>query len=82
MKKHLLSIRKKGLSILLSSVITVSCTVPLCTTAYAEENDYQLANNIQDGTILHCFDWKYSDIMRISQEPVLLQYRSPLLKKT
>ncbi len=62
MKKHLLSIRKKGLSILLSSVITVSCTVPLCTTAYAEENDYQLANNIQDGTILHCFDWKYSDI--------------------
>ncbi len=23
---------------------------------------YGLADNIQDGTILHCFDWKYSDI--------------------
>ncbi len=24
--------------------------------------DYGLADNIQDGTILHCFDWKYTDI--------------------
>ena len=24
--------------------------------------DYGLADNIQDGTILHCFDWKYNDI--------------------
>ena len=24
--------------------------------------DYGLADNIQDGTILHCFDWKYKDI--------------------
>lgn len=23
---------------------------------------YELAENIQEGTILHCFDWKYSDI--------------------
>ncbi len=25
-------------------------------------NDYGLADNIQNGTILHCFDWKYNDI--------------------
>ena len=28
----------------------------------AASSDYGLADNIQDGTILHCFDWKYSDI--------------------
>ena len=31
----------------------------------AEEVDassYGLCDNIQDGTILHCFDWKYSQI--------------------
>ncbi len=25
-------------------------------------NSYGLVDNIQDGTILHCFDWKYNDI--------------------
>jgi len=25
-------------------------------------NDYGLADNCQDGTILHCFNWKFSDI--------------------
>ena len=25
-------------------------------------SDYGLVDNIQDGAILHCFDWKYSDI--------------------
>ena len=28
----------------------------------SEAGSYGLANNIQDGVILHCFDWKYSDI--------------------
>ncbi len=28
----------------------------------AQTNDYNLADNIQDGVILHCFDWKYNDI--------------------
>lgn len=35
------------------------------TTVDAQEvaaEDYGLADNIQDGTILHCFDWKYNDI--------------------
>ena len=27
-----------------------------------EETNYGLMENIQDGTILHCFDWKYTDI--------------------
>ena len=28
----------------------------------AASSDYGLADKIQDGTILHCFDWKYNDI--------------------
>ena len=28
----------------------------------AATTDYGLMDEIQDGTILHCFDWKYSDI--------------------
>ena len=27
-----------------------------------DANNYGLCDNIQDGVILHCFDWKYSDI--------------------
>ena len=27
-------------------------------------NDYNLPDNCQDGTILHCFDWKYEDIKK------------------
>lgn len=27
-----------------------------------ESTDYELADNIQDGVILHCFNWKYNDI--------------------
>ena len=27
-----------------------------------EITDYELADNIQDGVILHCFNWKYNDI--------------------
>ena len=27
-----------------------------------DSNEYGLADEIQDGVILHCFDWKYSDI--------------------
>lgn len=30
--------------------------------AEVASEDYGLADNIQDGTILHCFDWKYNDI--------------------
>ena len=30
--------------------------------ASVSANKYGLKNNIQDGVILHCFDWKYNDI--------------------
>ena len=30
--------------------------------ASAENVKYELADNIQDGVILHCFNWKYNDI--------------------
>lgn len=39
--------------------ISVSATAD----AGASTNQYGLKDNIQDGVILHCFDWKYSDIM-------------------
>ena len=29
----------------------------------APSNEYGLVENIQDGVILHCFDWKYTDII-------------------
>lgn len=34
------------------------------TSAHASDKnvDYELADNIQDGVILHCFNWKYNDI--------------------
>lgn len=44
------------------SSVTDSEAANLSTVSAASTNDYGLADNIQDGTILHCFDWKYSDI--------------------
>ena len=45
------------LCLVFSSFIT---TTPV--TAQAATTNYNLATNIQDGVILHCFDWKYNDI--------------------
>ena len=44
--------------------ILFSAFVLFCMTfsAYAD-NSYGLKSNIQDGVILHCFDWKLSDII-------------------
>ncbi|MCR5652608.1 MAG: starch-binding protein [Ruminococcus sp.] len=42
-----------------TSAKTTSADVSL---SGAGDNQYGLANNIHDGTILHCFDWKYNDI--------------------
>ena len=36
--------------------------------AYAGANEYGLRDNIQDGVILHCFDWKYNDIKAMLPE--------------
>ncbi|MDE7390406.1 MAG: starch-binding protein [Lachnospiraceae bacterium] len=59
---------KKSLSVLLS-LATVSTAAAVVGTASAAEveqepvgNSYGLCDNIQDGVILHCFDWKYNDI--------------------
>lgn len=48
-----------ALCLVFSSFIT---TVPATVQATTTTNDYNLASNIQDGVILHCFDWKYNDI--------------------
>ena len=42
------------------SRVTGSDVADMATVSAA--TDYGLADNIQDGTILHCFDWKYNDI--------------------
>lgn len=52
-------------------------------TAYAQnvatdsESGYHLADNVQDGVILHCFDWTYQPSMncRILQKPDFHRYR-------
>ena len=43
------------------AVGTINAATVLASPGYSER-DYGLVDNIQDGTILHCFDWKYSDI--------------------
>ncbi len=69
---------KKTLSILLSAAMLTACAVSTVGSASAAETqtetteaavttetsstDYGLADNIQDGVILHCFDWTYSQI--------------------
>lgn len=69
MKKHTM---KRWLGILLTMAMIFSSSayglpnmanvVEAAGVSRAGTNDYGLCDNIQDGTILHCFDWKYSDI--------------------
>ena len=63
--KHSFSKRAACLSITAALAISAFAGMGvLSTTANAknDQEDYGLVENIQDGTILHCFDWKYSDI--------------------
>ena len=69
---------KKLLCMLLSGALAVSMTpavsldakaveadsdkVETISEPQAQQKDYGLADNIQDGVILHCFDWMYTDI--------------------
>ena len=59
---------KRIFSALLSMTV-LTCTLPVSViTTSAEEPVYyqcdaQAIDNIQDGVILHCFDWKYTDII-------------------
>ena len=54
------------MSIFMSLLMAASMLTVLMSVQPTEEvsaaNDYGLADNIQDGAILHCFDWKYNDI--------------------
>lgn len=57
-------------AIVASLVATTAVTSSAVTSTTAESNattdvvnSYGLASNIQDGVILHCFDWKYTDII-------------------
>ncbi len=53
-----------SLSITAALALTVFAGTGAMTTVSvnAADEDYGLAENIQDGVILHCFDWKYKDI--------------------
>ncbi len=64
-KRH--SFGQRTVSAVLSAVLaatSLSCLSAVTGFAANDVNDsdYGLMENIQDGTILHCFDWKYSDI--------------------
>lgn len=63
--------RKKALSIALALSMMTSCislgsvaasAASVSDDAVAAASDYNLPSRIQDGNILHCFDWKYNDI--------------------
>ena len=64
MKKTISFKVKKTLSVILASSLALSSAAALNISAKAEEssNGYNLADSIQNGTILHCFDWRYADI--------------------
>ncbi|MBQ8133920.1 MAG: hypothetical protein IJ192_05905, partial [Clostridia bacterium] len=57
---------KRVLSVALTAVFAVSAFAVTGTAGVsanaAETNSYGLAQSIQEGTILHCFDWTYNDI--------------------
>ena len=57
---------RKAVSLSLTAALAATAFSGLGMVAFAQDdtaqNDYGLVDNIQDGTILHCFDWKYKDI--------------------
>lgn len=59
---------KKSLGICLTAALCISAAAGIpCVNAKAETpdaNPQQLAENCQDGTILHCFCWPYADITK------------------
>ncbi len=53
--------KAKVFSAILATSLVFTSFVSTPVTTHAAE-DYGLADNIQDGVILHCFNWKYNDI--------------------
>lgn len=43
-------------------LVSLWCMLLICLPQIFASNSYGLASNCQDGVILHCFNWKYSDI--------------------
>lgn len=61
--KTLKSMKNKILCIMLALCMMISGFVSIPVTSQAMVyDDYQLADSIQDGVVLHCFNWKYNDI--------------------
>ena len=61
------SVGNKVLSVALTAALSFTTfaglgTVTSTNVTVDAANDYGLADSIQEGTILHCFDWKYKDI--------------------
>lgn len=51
-----------SLSLALITVCGVTASISGCTGAPPETTDYKLAENIEDGSILHCFSWDFETI--------------------
>ena len=53
-----------GLSLTAALALTAFAGIGVVTSAenLPAETSFGLVENIQDGTILHCFNWKFSDI--------------------
>ena len=49
-------------SMVLPGIVVTAPAVTAEAAARTSGNSYGLADSIQDGVILHCFNWKYSDI--------------------
>ena len=75
--KKIMKCNKKVVSVLLSLAILLTVfSIPVVsavttdvkeskassTAVSSSANQYGLQDNIQDGTMLHCFNWKYTDI--------------------
>ena len=70
-QKRIISFRTKVLSLIAAVVLVISGILPNLTSmpyvkaseqTITQTTDYNLADNIQDGVILHCFNWTYNDI--------------------
>ena len=66
MKKQTTAAGKRAVSIALTAALAVTAFAGLGAVSApvsAAPSGYGLVENIQDGVILHCFDWKYTDII-------------------
>lgn len=71
--------KKSAISVLLAVMMLVSCIVVPTASAAAPTEDttaaqadnaaaYKLASNVQDGNILHAFNWHFNDVDRYMKD--------------